>query len=117
MLAACERGPSIGGVLFEVLEVRLPSNSLAQNARTIREASNADVALIKIDPPDPMSPVALARADYKPALGEPITVIGYPEISTKTQEVGLRIEGTRQSVTYYKAEIPSRILEEDILEV
>ena len=41
---------------IEVLEVRLPGNSLALNARTIREASNADVALIKIDPPDPMSP-------------------------------------------------------------
>ncbi|MGE5780684.1 MAG: trypsin-like peptidase domain-containing protein [Hyphomicrobiales bacterium] len=157
MLAACERGPSIGGVLFEeggspqggqvykaddwwperqavlieektatpisrefqprieVLEVRLPGNSLALNARTIREASNADVALIKIDPPDPMSPVALARPDSKPALGEPITVIGYPEISTKTQEVGLRIEGTGQSSTYYKAEIPEPTILEGII--
>ena len=70
---------------IEVLEVRLPGNSLALNARTIREAANADVALIKIDPPDPMNYVPLARPDLKPALGEPITVIGYPEISTRPQ--------------------------------
>lgn len=157
MHTACERGPSIGGVLFkegdplqarqlekgndwwperqnvliddktatpvgrefqariEVLEVRLPGNSLPLNARTIREAANADVALIKIDPPDPMSYVPLSRPDLKPALGEPITVIGYPEISTKTQEVGLRIEGGGQSSTYYKAVIPEPTILEGII--
>jgi S1-C subfamily serine protease len=157
MHSACERNPSIGGILFkegdtsqvrylekrndwwplrqnvlidenakpvfsrdfqariEVLEVRLPGNSLALNARTIREAANADVALIKIDPPDPMNYVPLARPDVKPALGEPITVIGYPEISTKTQEVGLRIEGGGQSSTYYKAAIPEPTVLEGII--
>ena len=100
---------------IEVLEVRLPGNSLALNARTIREAANADVALIKIDPPDPMNYVPLARPDVKPALGEPITVIGYPEISTKTQEVGLRVEGSGQSSTYYKAVIPEPTVLEGII--
>jgi serine protease Do len=100
---------------IEVLEVRLPGNSLALNARTIREAANADVALIKIDPPDPITYVPLARPDVKPALGEPITVIGYPEISTKTQEVGLRIESGGQSSTYYKAVIPEPTVLEGII--
>ena len=111
MLAACERGPSIGGVLFEeggspqggqvykaddwwperqavlieektatpisrefqprieVLEVRLPGNSLALNARTIREASNADVALIKIDPPDPDEPCRAGPSRFQAGAG------------------------------------------------
>jgi S1-C subfamily serine protease len=156
MGAACGRGPSVLGVLFEekgasagnqlfkaddwfpeeqglliddksasaikreflprieVLEVRLPGNSLALNARTIREAANADVALIKIDPPDPMNYVPLARPDLKPALGEPITVIGYPEISTQTQEVGLRIERSGVSPKY-TALIPEPTVLEGII--
>ena len=99
---------------IEVLEVRLPGNSLALNARTIREAANADVALIKIDPPDPMNYVPLARPDVKPALGEPITVIGYPEILDKTWSWA-EIEGGGQSSTYYKAAIPEPTVLEGII--
>ena len=60
-----------------------------------------------------MTYVALSRPDYKPALGEPITVIGHPE--RRIEDVGLRIEGSGVSSTYHKNGVPEPTIFEGII--
>ena len=71
----------------DVLEVRFPGNNLGIGARFVRASHQADVALIKIEVPEPIRKVELAPEDNRPILGEPITVIGYPGISEQTYSV------------------------------
>lgn len=70
----------------DILEVRFPGTNGAIAARFIRASNEADVALIKIDVPQPLRPLELAD-DSLPPLGEPITVIGYPAASDQTISV------------------------------
>jgi S1-C subfamily serine protease len=76
----------------ELLDVRFPGNNLSIGARFVRASNEADVALIKIEAPQALRPVVLADDGHAPALGEPVTVIGYPAISEQT----LALQTTQQ---------------------
>jgi S1-C subfamily serine protease len=75
----------------EELEVQFPDNRLSIAARLVRASSDADVALIKIDSPEPLTPVQLATDDTV-TIGGPITVLGYPGASLKTIAASSTIE-------------------------
>jgi serine protease Do len=67
----------------ERLEVRFPGSRNSIAARLVRASKDADVALIKIDSPDPLAFIPMAQNDDLP-VGSAITVLGYPQSSVKT---------------------------------
>ena len=78
----------------EILEVRFRGSRLSMNAVNVRHSTDADAALIKIESPQPLTPIDIASDDVvKP--GEKIIVMGYPGVSDETyvnfetQELGL----------------------------
>jgi serine protease Do len=66
----------------EILEVRFPGSALSINATNVRQSTLADAALIKIDSPQALTPIELSDNPIK--VGEKITVLGYPGVSTQT---------------------------------
>lgn len=78
--------PSNNATLFgknEFLEVRFPGSGLSINAMNVRESTLADAALIKIDSPQALTPVDLATDDTV-KVGDRVTVLGYPGVSSST---------------------------------
>lgn len=71
----------------ETIGVRFAGESVSSEARLVRTSADADVALIRIEVPETLRPVELAPVDHRPALGEPVTVIGYPAFSAQRIEV------------------------------
>lgn len=67
----------------DVLNVRFPGNTLSVAGRFIRASEVSDAALIKVDVPGSGSvPIMrLSTREYRPALGEQVAVIGYPNAS------------------------------------
>jgi len=65
----------------ERFEIRFPKQRLPVEARLVRASDQADVALLKVDLPYTPNSVRLAEKDYNFTQGEPIVVMGYPEIS------------------------------------
>ncbi len=64
----------------DYLDVTFPKTGLRIPARLVTVSDNSDVALIKIDLPEALTPVQLGSND-KVESGEAITVMGYPGIS------------------------------------
>lgn len=64
----------------DYLEVTFPKTGLRIPAHLVRVSDSADVALIKVDLPEPLKPVQMSSED-KAESGETITVMGYPGIS------------------------------------
>lgn len=77
------------------LTVTFPGTKLGVTGRFLRASQDNDAALIKIDVPGntPLRTVEMVPAGYRPPLGEPVTVIGYPALSgeryavTKSKEL------------------------------
>jgi len=67
----------------EVLAVRFPASRSSINADLVRPSTDADIALIKISTPQPLTAVELANDDHV-VLGGAITVLGYPGASAET---------------------------------
>jgi serine protease Do len=76
------RGKLVEGRL-DYLDVTFPKTKLRIPARLVRVSDTADVALIKIDVPQPVAPVKLDTDDNMQA-GDIITVMGYPAVSPST---------------------------------
>ena len=68
---------------FEQLDVMFEHNNLQVPARLVRHSLEHDVALIKVDIPQPLKAVQPAPADSyeKVRAGDPIVVLGYPAAS------------------------------------
>jgi serine protease Do len=67
----------------EFLEVRLPGNDQVISANLVRWSTSADVALIKVDTPQPLRAVELSdKSEF--TVGERIVVLGYPAIASKS---------------------------------
>lgn len=64
----------------DYLEITFPRTNLRVPARLARISDTADVALIKVDVPQTLQTVQM-DAITSVSAGEPITVMGYPEIS------------------------------------
>ncbi|MDI9849682.1 trypsin-like peptidase domain-containing protein [Rhodoblastus sp. 17X3] len=78
--------PSNNATLFgrnELLEVRFPGSAVSINAVNVRQSTQADAALVKVESPQPLTPVDLAADDAVKA-GERVTVLGYPGVSMVT---------------------------------
>jgi hypothetical protein len=65
------------------LDVRFPGSRNSIAASLVRESTDADIALIKISSPQPLSPVDIANDDNV-TVGGSITVLGYPGSSVET---------------------------------
>ncbi len=63
------------------LDVTFPKDTLRIPARVVRESDVHDVALIKIDLPNPLNPVNLYDNYDTIRVGEAVTVLGYPTVS------------------------------------
>jgi serine protease Do len=61
------------------IDVTFPNNNLSIPARIVRISNRHDVALIKVNAPDPLKIVEVH--DYKPQPGADITILGYPSSS------------------------------------
>jgi serine protease Do len=68
----------------EILEVRFPGSGLSINANLVRQSTLADVALIKIESPQPLTPIEVASTDDNLKVGERVIVLGYPGVSQNT---------------------------------
>ena len=78
--------PSNSNSMFgknESLEVRFPGSRLSINASLVRQSTDADAALIKIDSPQTLVPIEVASDDVL-KVGERAIVLGYPGVSTET---------------------------------
>lgn len=75
----------------EQLEVRFPGTRNGIEARLVRASKDADVALIRIDSPEPLQSVQLAE-DNAVTVGGAVTVLGYPASSVQTYALHTRIE-------------------------
>jgi serine protease Do len=71
----------------ETLEVLFPGGPVAINATLVRAANDSDVALIKIDTPDPLKPADLSSDNDEVKIGDRVIVLGYPSVSRKTLEI------------------------------
>jgi len=68
------------------LSVRFPGSRVDVTARLVRASSDADAALIKIDPTEKLSAVPIAKDDTV-NLGEHVICLGYPAFSEETVAV------------------------------
>lgn len=67
----------------EVLTVRFPHSRLSINADLTSSSTDEDVALLKINSPEPLVPLELATDD-EVKIGEKVIVLGYPAVSAET---------------------------------
>jgi serine protease Do len=70
----------------ETLDVLFPGSPVAIKANLIRTSNDSDVALIKIDSPDPLQYVELSPDD-EVKIGEKVVVLGYPTVSKNTFQI------------------------------
>lgn len=88
--------PRVFNGVNDRLEVRFPGERLSTNATLVRASTDADVALIRIEPLGGIKPLELAEDD-KLEVGDRVVVLGYPDISPKTEIRLTAIENTRIS--------------------
>jgi S1-C subfamily serine protease len=83
----------------DILQVKFPGSPVAIAGRLIRASVEADVAEIKVDTEQPLTPVELSNGALVP-VGEQVTVLGYPAFSAQTLALIASNEGgqMRQSV-------------------
>ena len=67
----------------EILTVRFPNSRLSINADLVRTSTDEDVALLKINSPEPLVPLNLATDDAV-KVGEKVMALGYPSLSMST---------------------------------
>ena len=76
---------SVSGKLVDgrhiFLDVTFPKDTLRIPARLVRESDEHDVALIKIDLPNRVTPVPLYDSYDEIRIGQEVTLLGYPSIS------------------------------------
>jgi serine protease Do len=106
--------PRVFNGLNERLEVRFPGERLSTNATLVRASTDADVALIRIEPLGGLKPLELAE-DEKLDVGDRIIVLGYPEVSPKTHIQLTAVENAR--VTSRSEIIPDPTVNEGIISV
>ena len=82
----------------DAFEVQFPDVRFANSARFVRGSAEADIALIKVDVPQKLTPLRLAPRGTKPDVGSAITVVGYPAVSMQTLHVEITSEGGPPSV-------------------
>lgn len=80
------------------LQVKFPGSHTPVDARFIRASLHADVAEIKIDSGQELTPVELSSGAISP-VGEAVTVMGYPSFSNKTFALIRSNEGINASAT------------------
>jgi len=111
--------PASGGILFEpnravpignsvrdfngrneILQLQFANSKQPIDAQLVRFSSEADVAVIKIDSPEPLQPIQLSEHD-EVNLGQRIVVIGYPGISQKifARNVSFAEAGSPREIT------------------
>jgi serine protease Do len=79
---------------LDALQVAFPSNTTRIPAQTARVSDRHDVALIKIASPQKLPMVQLDDNYETIALGDPVTVMGYPAVSApKIERIGQRVMG------------------------
>lgn len=88
--------PRVFNGLNERLEVRFPGERLSTNATLVRASTDADVALIRIEPLGGLKPLELAE-DEKLEVGDKVIVLGYPDVSPKTEIRLTAVENARIS--------------------
>jgi serine protease Do len=88
--------PRVFNGVNDRLEVRFPNERLSTNATLVRASTDADVAAIRIEPLGGLKPLELAEDD-KLEVGDRVVVLGYPDISPKTEIRLTAIENTRIS--------------------
>jgi S1-C subfamily serine protease len=83
----------------DVLQVKFPGSPVAIAGRLVRASVEADVAEIKVDTEQNLTPVELSNGALVP-VGEQVTVLGYPAFSAQTLALISSNEGgqVRQSV-------------------
>jgi len=81
----------------ESLTVRFPHTRLSINAELTSSSTDDDVALIKINSPEPLVPLELA-VDDEVKQGDRAIVLGYPGMSAKTVMTIETSQGKRQEV-------------------
>ncbi len=67
----------------EIMTVRFPHSRLSINADLVRTSTDEDIALLKVNSPEPLVPLALA-ADDSVKVGEKVMTLGYPSLSMRT---------------------------------
>jgi pSer/pThr/pTyr-binding forkhead associated (FHA) protein/S1-C subfamily serine protease len=67
----------------EVLTVRFPHSRLSINADLVRTSTDEDIALLKVNSPEPLVPLTLATDDSV-KVGEKVMSLGYPGLSMRT---------------------------------
>jgi len=98
----------------ERLEVRFPGERLSTNASLVRASTDADVALIRIEALGGLKALELAE-DEKLEVGDRVIVLGYPDISPKTE---IRLTAIENSRISSRAEIiPDPTVNEGIISV
>ncbi len=86
------------------MQVTFQNSDNPTEARFVRDSPRADAALIKIDPPDVLHAVTMNDTYETTAVGDPVTIMGYPgvsgfDIGTATNvEMGARRQMTAQFV-------------------
>lgn len=75
----------------ENLTVTFPGNRLGLNASLVRYSNDSDAALIKVDSPEPITKVELSDQEI-PAVGDRVTVMGFPGIAVGTYAMSETIE-------------------------
>jgi serine protease Do len=98
----------------ERLEVRFPGERLSTNATLVRASTEADVALIKIEPLGGLKPLELAEEE-KLEVGDKIVVLGYPDVSPQTVIERTAVENNR--INRRKEIIPDPTVNEGIISV
>jgi serine protease Do len=88
--------PRLFNGVNERLSVRFPGERLSTNASLVRASTDADVALIRIEPLGGLKPLELSEDD-KFEVGDKVIVLGYPEISPKTEIRLIAVENARVS--------------------
>src|SRR5262249_34218915 len=81
----------------ERLEVRFPGERLSTNASLVRASTDADVALLRIEALGGLTALELAEENEKLEVGDRVVVLGYPDISPKTEIRLTAIENARMS--------------------
>jgi serine protease Do len=96
----------------ETLTVTFPGSKLPITANPVRDSTDADVSLIKIDAVGSLQKVEIA-ADDNIVVGEKAFTIGYPGVSQSTRVVNLTNERGQTDVTV--ATIPEPTITEGIV--
>ena len=83
----------------DLLQIKFPGSPVSVVGRLVRASVEADVAVIRVDTEQSLTPVELSNGALVP-VGEQVTVLGYPAFSSQTLALISSNEGgqVRQSV-------------------